>query len=197
MHKSLVIGEAFAYHLFTHMVSLLLKQSIYLMTERIWLISWLQFSTPDSYLYFFFLYSLTENQHYDDIQPNYVPTEMVRSCSPNDTPISYHCYLIELNQNFVHEISVCDVVVGMRIELEPDVVNTHFDLKVDRGNITVSFKYVGIIHLNSQQVISHKCVFAWCLVFCIRWFFFLGHFRFYCAKGSRSLFFEFLLTTAW
>ena len=76
---------------------------------------------------------------------------MVRPCS-TDASILYHCYLIELDQNFGYEIPVNDFVLGMRSELDSDIANLHFELEFGRGSLSVNFKYAGEIHLNSEQV---------------------------------------------
>ncbi|BBH06838.1 dicer-like 2 [Prunus dulcis] len=90
---------------------------------------------------------------YDDAQSSYVPVELVKPFCSNDASISYHCYLIELNQNFGYDIPVHDIVLGMRSELDCDIANMHFDLEVGRGTLTMNFKYVGEIHLSSEQVL--------------------------------------------
>ncbi|KAK9919220.1 hypothetical protein M0R45_027830 [Rubus argutus] len=93
-----------------------------------------------------------EREPYDEEQPSYVPSEMVRPCS-TDASILYHCYLIELDQNFGYEIPVNDFVLGMRSELDSDIANLHFELEFGRGSLSVNFKYAGEIHLNSEQVL--------------------------------------------
>lgn len=93
------------------------------------------------------------SEPYDDAQCSYVPIELVKPFCSNDPSILYHCYLIELNQNFEYDIPVHNIVLGMRCELDCDIANTHFDLEVGRGSLTVNFKYVGGIHLNSEQVL--------------------------------------------
>lgn len=99
---------------------------------------------------------------YDDVQSSYVPVELVKPFCSNDASISYHCYLIELNQNFGYDIPVHDIVLGMRSELDCDIANMHFDLEVGRGTLTMNFKYVGEIHLSSEQVMF--CFFVTFLV---------------------------------
>ncbi|KAL5567067.1 hypothetical protein UlMin_030231 [Ulmus minor] len=96
-----------------------------------------------------------ESQPYENKQPSYVPAEMVGSFRPNET---YHCYLIELKPDFQYEIPVHDVVIGLKYELETDVVNMQLDLQVGRGSLTVSLKYAGTIKLNPEQV-------RWCRMF--------------------------------
>ena len=66
----------------------------------------------------------------------------------------YYCYLIELKENFSYDIPVRDIVLVVRSELEPDIGSFHFDLDVDKGSLTVNFKYVGLMNLTPDQVIS-------------------------------------------
>ncbi|XP_048324502.2 endoribonuclease Dicer homolog 2 isoform X1 [Ziziphus jujuba] len=98
----------------------------------------------------------TGSQQYDDEQPSYIPVEMVRPFIPKDASILYHCYRIELKQNFEYETPVHDVVLCMRSELDYDIANLKFDLQVDRGSLSVSFKYEGVISLNHKQVMVSR-----------------------------------------
>lgn len=82
-----------------------------------------------------------------------MPIELVKPCS-NDTSILYHCYLIELNQNFAYDIPVHDIVLGMRSELDCDIAKMHFDLEVGKGTLTAKFIKGGELHLDSEQVMS-------------------------------------------
>ncbi|KAF3452493.1 hypothetical protein FNV43_RR02926 [Rhamnella rubrinervis] len=91
------------------------------------------------------------NQPYDDEQPSYVPVEMIGLVGPRDASITYHCYTVELKQSFEYEIPVHNVVLCMRSQLEFDIGNMNFDLQVDRGNLSVNFRYVGIIQLSPEQ----------------------------------------------
>ncbi|CAB4316121.1 unnamed protein product [Prunus armeniaca] len=70
---------------------------------------------------------------YDDVQSSYVPVELVKPFCSND--------------------AIHDIVLGMRSELDCDIANMHFDLEVGRGTLTMNFKYVGEIHLSSEQVL--------------------------------------------
>ncbi|XP_059442582.1 endoribonuclease Dicer homolog 2-like isoform X2 [Corylus avellana] len=92
------------------------------------------------------------NEHYIDEQPRYFPPELV-GCHPKNSKITYHCYLIELKQNFGYDIPVHDILLVMRSELDSDVGSMHFDLDVDRGSLAVSFKYVGVIELSPDLVL--------------------------------------------
>lgn len=92
------------------------------------------------------------SQPYKDEQPSYVPSEMVGSFGPADAGVSYHCYLIELKQDFGYDVPIHDLVLCMRSALESDLANIHFDLQVGRGSVTVNLKNVGTLSLNRDQV---------------------------------------------
>ncbi|KAG6645299.1 endoribonuclease Dicer homolog 2-like isoform X1 [Carya illinoinensis] len=92
------------------------------------------------------------NEPYIDEQPSYFPPELVGHL-PKNSNILYHCYLMELEQKFVYDILVHDIVLVLRNKLESDIGSLHFDLDVDRGSLTVNFKYVGVMHLSTDQVL--------------------------------------------
>ncbi|XP_031279444.1 endoribonuclease Dicer homolog 2-like, partial [Pistacia vera] len=89
---------------------------------------------------------------YNDEQPTYFPPELVNEHA-HETKTVYHCYLIELKQNFNYNVPVHDIVLALRTELDSDIVNVNFDMEVDRGTLTVSLKYVGVIELTTEQVL--------------------------------------------
>ncbi|KAJ9703323.1 hypothetical protein PVL29_004924 [Vitis rotundifolia] len=93
-----------------------------------------------------------ENMPYDDEQATYYPPELINP-SLEDPVTPYHCYLIELDQKYEYEVSPQDIVLAVRSELEYDVGNVNFDLQVDRGTMTVSMNYVGVIRLNAEKVL--------------------------------------------
>ncbi|XP_020423500.1 endoribonuclease Dicer homolog 2 isoform X1 [Prunus persica] len=94
------------------------------------------------------------SEPYDDEQPSYVPAELVKPWCSNDASVLYHCYLIEMKQNFCSYIPVNNVVLGLRSELNCDIANMNFDLVVDKGTITVNFKKATEIHLSPEQVLQ-------------------------------------------
>lgn len=88
---------------------------------------------------------------YDDEYATYYPPELVNSSLKNPfTP--YHCYLIKLDQKFEYEVPPQDIVLAVRSELEYDVGNISFDLLADRGTVTVSMNYIGVIDFSVQMV---------------------------------------------
>ncbi|XP_040999401.1 endoribonuclease Dicer homolog 2-like [Juglans microcarpa x Juglans regia] len=92
------------------------------------------------------------NEPYVDKQPSYFPPELVGHVPKNSNTL-YHCYLMELEQKFVYDIPVHDIVLLLRNKLESELGSLHFDLDVGRGSLTVNFKYVGEINLSKDQVL--------------------------------------------
>ncbi|XP_068308206.1 endoribonuclease Dicer homolog 2-like [Pyrus communis] len=91
----------------------------------------------------------------DDEQPRYVPAELVKPPCSNDASVMYHCYLIKLKQNFDCDIPVSDIVLGTRNKLDSDTIaNMNFELKVQRGPLTVNFEYAGDVNLCSEQALA-------------------------------------------
>ncbi|KAJ1413779.1 Ribonuclease III domain [Sesbania bispinosa] len=64
----------------------------------------------------------------------------------------YHCYLIELKQDFQYDVSVDDIVLAIRSELDLEITATQFEMCAGRGNLSVNLKYVGTIYLSLDQV---------------------------------------------
>jgi endoribonuclease Dicer len=95
--------------------------------------------------------NLTGNEPYDEEQPSYVPPELVNRVS-NNSNTNYYCYLIELKQDFSYDITVQDIFLATRVNLDPEIGRTEFDMLFDRGSLFVNLKYKGTINLSPDQV---------------------------------------------
>ncbi|TKY72393.1 Endoribonuclease Dicer-like 2 [Spatholobus suberectus] len=95
------------------------------------------------------------NEPYNENQPSYVPFGLV-NCVSNNTHTIYHCYLMEFNQNFSYDISVQDIFLAIRIELDPEIGCTQFDMGFDRGSLSINLRYKGTINLSPDQVLLCK-----------------------------------------
>ncbi|KAK9673490.1 hypothetical protein RND81_12G170800 [Saponaria officinalis] len=93
-----------------------------------------------------------ENEPYDDNQPSYIPPEFVSNDFKSGAAV-YHCYLLELKQDFYSEIPLHDVILVLKNELEADVGCIEFDMNVDWGNMSVNLKYAGTMNLTDDQVV--------------------------------------------
>ncbi|KAG2395488.1 Endoribonuclease Dicer-like protein [Vigna angularis] len=95
------------------------------------------------------------NEPYDENQPAYVPFGLV-NCVSNNSHTTYHCYLMELSQNFSYDISVQDIFLATRIVLDPEIGCTQFDMGFDRGSLSVKLIYKGTIDLSPDLVLLCK-----------------------------------------
>ncbi|XVF44119.1 hypothetical protein PTKIN_Ptkin02bG0094800 [Pterospermum kingtungense] len=94
----------------------------------------------------------TGREPYNDDQPIFFPPELVNQCSL-ESLTKYYCYLMELKQDFDYEFPIHNIILLLRSELDIDEKSLGFELEADRGILKVNFKYVGLICLNSNQVI--------------------------------------------
>ncbi|MED6160030.1 hypothetical protein PIB30_047647 [Stylosanthes scabra] len=93
------------------------------------------------------------NEPFNEEQPSYVPCELVNHFSNTESTI-YHCYLMELNQNFSDDIS--NILLAMRIELDPEIGSTEFEMCFDKGSLSVKLRYMGTIGLPPNLVLLCK-----------------------------------------
>ncbi|KAK4278616.1 hypothetical protein QN277_016440 [Acacia crassicarpa] len=92
------------------------------------------------------------NEPYNEEQPHYVPSELV-NFFPRNGNILYHCYLIELKQEFNYDIAVRDVVLAIRCKLDPEIGCMEFKMCTNRGGLIVQFRYIGTINLGPTEVL--------------------------------------------
>ena len=59
---------------------------------------------------------------------------------------------MEFNNKFSYDVSVQDIFLLMRIELDPEIGCMQFDMGFDRGSLSVNFRYKGTINLSPDQV---------------------------------------------
>lgn len=94
------------------------------------------------------------NEPHNEDHPAYFPPELVNH-HPNKSKTLYHCYVIELRQDYNYDATVENMVLATRSELEADICDKSFKLQVPRGLLSVNVTYVGEIHLDENQV--HLC----------------------------------------
>ncbi|KAJ1420894.1 Ribonuclease III domain [Sesbania bispinosa] len=95
------------------------------------------------------------SEPYNEEQPSYVPFELLNQVSNNSNTI-YYCYLIELKQNFSYYITVQDIFLATRFELDPEIGGMQFDMCFDRGSLSVNLSYKGTMNLSPDQVLLCK-----------------------------------------
>ncbi|XP_057429681.1 endoribonuclease Dicer homolog 2-like isoform X2 [Lotus japonicus] len=91
------------------------------------------------------------SEPYDEKQPSYVPRELVNQVLKHGET-TYHCYLIELKQNFSYDITVQNIYLATRVELNREIASMQFDMGFDKGSLSVSFIHKGAIHLSPDMV---------------------------------------------
>ncbi|TKY61271.1 Endoribonuclease Dicer-like 2 [Spatholobus suberectus] len=100
-----------------------------------------------------FLDIVINMEEYGNEHPSYVPSELV-NCSSNACNVTYYCYLMELKQDFQYEVSVHDIVLAIRSELDWEIVDTlsgtPFD--VQRGKLSVNLRRIEAIQLSPEEV---------------------------------------------
>ncbi|XP_050208113.1 endoribonuclease Dicer homolog 2-like [Mercurialis annua] len=94
----------------------------------------------------------TGHAPYCDEQPIYFPPELVGQAL-QESGAKYYCYMIELNQNFVIEVPVHNIVLVLSNELASDTRSLDIDLEVERGSLTAKMKYIGQIPLPPDAVV--------------------------------------------
>ncbi|GAB2277169.1 hypothetical protein Dimus_011876 [Dionaea muscipula] len=93
-----------------------------------------------------------EKLPYSDNHACFVAPELV-SNAPRNSSVEYYCYMIKMERNFPYDVSLHDIVLLLKSELDYDVGNIDFDLEADRGNIDVHMRYVGRLTLTNEQVL--------------------------------------------
>ncbi|KAF8027787.1 hypothetical protein BT93_E0647 [Corymbia citriodora subsp. variegata] len=94
------------------------------------------------------------NEPHNEDHPAYFPPELVNHL-PDKSKTLYHCYAIELRQDFNYGATVQNIVLAIRSELEADICEKDFEFVVPRGLLSANLTYMGVIHLNKEQV--HLC----------------------------------------
>ncbi|XP_052734804.1 endoribonuclease Dicer homolog 2 isoform X3 [Vigna angularis] len=87
--------------------------------------------------------------------PCYVPPELV-NCSSKayDVTYQYYCYLMELNQDYKYEVCVRDIVLAIRSELDPQIIEalSGTSFVVERGKLSLNLSPAKRIQLSPEEV---------------------------------------------
>ncbi|KAG9447410.1 hypothetical protein H6P81_013538 [Aristolochia fimbriata] len=89
-------------------------------------------------------------------EKDFFPAELVDCWSSKSDQQIYYCYLFCLKQNFEYDILVQDIFLVVKCEFDSEVTQTEVQLETERGSVSVDMKYIGTIHLSSEQVILAK-----------------------------------------
>ncbi|XP_027932096.1 endoribonuclease Dicer homolog 2-like isoform X1 [Vigna unguiculata] len=87
--------------------------------------------------------------------PCYVPPELV-NCSSKACSVThqYYCYLMELKQDYKYEVCVRDIVLAIRSELDPQIVDalSGTSFVVERGKLSLNLTSAKPVRLSPQEV---------------------------------------------
>ncbi|KAK7397423.1 hypothetical protein VNO78_18594 [Psophocarpus tetragonolobus] len=96
---------------------------------------------------------LNNMEGFGNVHPSYVPSQLV-NCSSKACNATYHCYLMELKQDYKYEVSVNDIVLAIRTKLDSEILDTFsgtsFD--VEKGKVSVNLRHIQPIQLSPQEV---------------------------------------------
>lgn len=70
----------------------------------------------------------------------------------------YYCYKISVEGCLKTTYCPNDILLAVKCDLGPDFVSTSLQLFGEQDNASVAMKYVGIIHLNQEQVSWGLCL---------------------------------------
>lgn len=91
-------------------------------------------------------------EKYQHEQPAYFPEELVDNWLSFSCLGIYICYMISL-EGFLQTTAPTDIILAMKCDMGSDFVSRSFKLYGTQDYVTVAIKYMGIIHLNQEQVI--------------------------------------------
>ncbi|XP_047178314.1 endoribonuclease Dicer homolog 2-like [Vigna umbellata] len=87
--------------------------------------------------------------------PCYVPPELV-NCSSKayNVTYQYYCYLMELKQDYKYEVFVRDIVLAIRSELDPQIIDalSGTSFVVERGKLSLNLSPAKRIQLSPEEV---------------------------------------------
>lgn len=70
----------------------------------------------------------------------------------------YHCYLLEMKQDFDYDVCVDNLMLLVRSRTDMEGI-MNFELDVGRGKIFVGSKYIGTMNLPQELVLIQKFPF--------------------------------------
>ncbi|XBI78947.1 hypothetical protein VPH35_088540 [Triticum aestivum] len=95
-------------------------------------------------------------EKYQHEQPEYFPEEFVYNWLSFSRLGIYYCYKISVEGCLKTTYCPNDILLAVKCDLGPDFVSTSLKLFGEQDNASVAMKYVGIIHLNQEQVVMAR-----------------------------------------
>ncbi|KAF9602740.1 hypothetical protein IFM89_030628 [Coptis chinensis] len=93
---------------------------------------------------------LPEDISYEE-QESYYPRELVLNW-PSHIEEIYHCYTIEMQQNFDDDVSFENIILAVKSNLGNDFTHMDFKLFANKGSVGVNVVYAGTILLSPERV---------------------------------------------
>ncbi|KAL3650103.1 hypothetical protein CASFOL_006506 [Castilleja foliolosa] len=91
-----------------------------------------------------------ENVPYVEEHPTFFPQELVGS-HDDESEMVFQCYSIVLKPRFEYDVKFQEILLAVHEKLD-DLKNLDLELDADRGIVTAQIKYVGYVHMDSEQV---------------------------------------------
>ncbi|EMS67762.1 Endoribonuclease Dicer-like protein 2a [Triticum urartu] len=95
-------------------------------------------------------------EKYQHEQPEYFPEEFVYNWLSFSRLGIYYCYKISVEGCLKTTYCPNDILLAVKCDLGPDFVSTSLKNFGEQDNASVAMKYVGIIHLNQEQVVMAR-----------------------------------------
>uniref|UniRef100_A0A8I6Y5Y1 Uncharacterized protein n=2 Tax=Hordeum vulgare subsp. vulgare TaxID=112509 RepID=A0A8I6Y5Y1_HORVV len=95
-------------------------------------------------------------EKYQHEQPVYFPEEFVYNWSSFSRLGIYYCYKISVEGCLKTTYCPNDILLAVKCDLGPEFVSTSLQLFGAQDNASLAMKYVGIIHLNQEQVVMAR-----------------------------------------
>ncbi|CAL4917737.1 unnamed protein product [Urochloa decumbens] len=90
---------------------------------------------------------------YQNGQPDYFPEQLVDNWLSFSRLGLYHCYKISLEWRSKTTHSPAEIVLAVKCDMGSDLISYSFKMWDVQDHVSVTMKYIGIIHLNQEQVI--------------------------------------------
>ncbi|XP_062215257.1 endoribonuclease Dicer homolog 2a [Phragmites australis] len=91
-------------------------------------------------------------ERYKHEQPDYFPEHLLDNWFSFSRLGLYHCYKISLERCFGTTTFPADVILAVKCDMGSDFISNSFKLWGVQGDVNVTMKYMGIIHLTKEQV---------------------------------------------
>lgn len=96
---------------------------------------------------------MTVEDKYKDGQPDYFPEQLMDNWLSFSRRGFYYCYMISLGGS---ETTPAEIVLAVKCDMGPEFISNSFKVWGAQDYLSFTMRYVGIIHLNQEQVGFHS-----------------------------------------